>query len=212
MRYPYKVPSGQRFVEIIDNNDIPFMLIPQQEAMKKHLPHRHVCVLLRHEHEEKILLLPTIGTPSSAHNIPQHISWDVLKTCVYAAESREDAAARLLQETFHTESLAPTRRSFEHCMQAMTLQKTPMAHTELSETPQRTALQHTILNTTFFLYDMDGSCDEFYENKHHLWLDFDELTGLTRHFQDMFSHLLLFLVEEWQLIHACKHMPRIAGN
>ncbi len=224
------MPQGQHnFVEVIDANDAPFMLVPLQDALVTQLPCRQVLLILRHYAKDQLLLLPAThtahtqditATPSAFPSTPHtewepHTEWGILHTTVLAGESREGAAIRLIHEIFQREmAIVPfiehMQRIHPHAQQPETGQsETEQTATKKTDTLPATFSKH-MKSTAFFLFDVGKNIEKSQDNIEHLWLDFDEIVGLATHFEDMLSPTLLTLIRESSLLSTCQDAPRSA--
>ncbi len=79
--------SNQVFVEFVDDNDKPLMILPQKQTIQQKLSHRKIYLILQDELEH---ILVVKSNKTQTLNIPN--------TRVYAGEARDYASIRLLKQ------------------------------------------------------------------------------------------------------------------
>ncbi len=210
--YPYKLPENHNFIEAVDKNDVPFMVVPMQEAVRPLLAWRQVMLILRHHEKDALMLLPTTDTDMIDNAKEAHIDttdtaapvqWGLLHDSVLAGESRDSAAQRLFYTIFGANNSAFPLIEYMQCIWTYT------EHTALCKSaPMPPDIAKALPNTTLFLIDIGRGIEKYQEKIEHLWLDFDEIVGLAQHFSDMLSPTLRLLIEKSPLFDMCQNAPR----
>ncbi len=95
--YPYTLPSAyQGYVEVVDEDDKPIMILPQKQVFQQGLAHRKVYTVLQDLNERTLLL------KSSKNHV-----LSIPNTHVYAGEAGELASLRVLKRIFNPKEDLP---------------------------------------------------------------------------------------------------------
>lgn len=173
-----QLPHADNLIEVIDANDLPFLLMPRTEVLAQNLPHRVVLVALRN-HEGRILVTQrTSNAGNMASPTPEGV-WGLSASArVQAGESRVDAALRVLRKD----------------MGIANAQLVPGT----GKAPVVPAQSHfDLLHITLFIAEMALSSPIIAESEKSdsaMFLDKDELQGMAKHFPEMLSSGLLWAV------------------
>lgn len=173
-----KLPHADDLIEVIDADDLPFLLMPRTEVLAQSLSHRVVLVALRN-HEGRILVTHRTGsTGNIASPTPEGV-WGLSASArVRAGESRVDAALRVLRKDVGIANAALVPGAG----------KAPI-------TPAQNPFD--LLHVTLFIAETALSSPIIAESEKSdsaMFLDKDELQGMAKHFPEMLSDGLLWAV------------------
>ncbi len=174
--YPYGQNMTKDLLEVLDGKGAPFMLMSKKDVLAKKLSHGVVYGILQ-DAQGRVFVLRTKDN-----------TYDILHTLVRAGEARETALIRVLQKRLH---FAPNEVT--EGMDLVQLRTNPIANQAMAKEENR----------TFFLVPFSAQHKEHIGQK-HLWLDFDELNGLKKHFSELLSPRLLQLLDNDYLSRLCK--------
>lgn len=173
-----QLPHADDLIEVIDANDLPFLLMPRAEVLAQGLPHRVVLVALRN-HEGRILVSQRAGNTDTMPNTVTESVWGLSASArVRAGESRVDAALRVLR----------TDMGIDNAQLVPGAGKSPAI-------PAQNPFD--LLHITLFIAETALSSPIIAESEKSdsiMFLDKDELQGMAKHFPEMLSNGLLWAV------------------
>ncbi len=183
--YPYSQYFPKDYIEVVDDNDQPILLQRYENA--KHLPHRSISIIFK-DNQNKVLML------QDKTNASQHLGF--LQSYVLAGEARESTLLRLIAE--HLPTLAqlieenPSIQIFEN-MRYILGKKLITNVNVITEDSEQMLLQE-LDNTTFFIIPLQEH-EKTLLSQDLLWLDFDELNGLAKHFSSLLEPRILYFTK-----------------
>ena len=168
--YPYVLPSRERLLEVVDNKDRPLLIMPGEQALNQHLPHRKVRVALRDTKGRLLLVRPSLADGSAGQ-------WTLPGTRTRAGESREDAALRALAEI-------------------LGITQTEVRGTERREPSPACSGKTAFFTATL---EEGAARMQTVGEGEVLFVDNDELQGLATHFPDLLMRELVQSIESGYL-------------
>ncbi len=180
--YPYNLPVAASLLEVVDNDDRPMLLLNANYA--KNFSHRRIVLILKGRYG-KVLLFRHARDCSK---------WGLPMCAVSAGQARQDAAYALLQGKLKELGISNQKLSCEDCIEnAHTVSGAGICQNSSAKNEQ--VEQSWVDFTTFFVISLQVS-KELFAHKQLLWLDLDELRGLSIHSKEMLSSKTLMLVEQ----------------
>lgn len=178
-----QLPHADDLIEVIDANDLPFLLMPRAEVLAQSLPHRVVLVALRN-HEGRILITHRSGNSGNVASLTPEGVWGLSASArVRAGESRVDAALRVLRKDM----------GIANAQLVPGAGKAPII-------PAQSPFD--LLHITLFIAETALSSPIIAESEKSdsaMFLDKDELQGMAKHFPEMLSDGLLWAVTDGAL-------------
>lgn len=178
--YP-PIPHAEELIEVIDASDKPFLLMPKAEVLRQGLPHRGVVVAVRSGKKRILVSKQALANADGTWELSAH-------TRIRAGESRLDAALRALSRH-----------------ESMDIAQLHYAASKASNFPATTLFERQ--HITLYIADIATApnISSPSQETDRMFLDKDELQGMSTHFPEMLSPVLLWAVKSAALFSPIKH-------